>query len=41
MAILEQITQGSLVGLLTFVVISFLLWRAARAGEGAVVHPHA
>jgi putative OPT family oligopeptide transporter len=36
------INQGSLVGLLTFVAISFLLWRAARSGEGAVVHqPHA
>ena len=35
------VNQGSLVGLVTFVVISFLLWRAARSGEGAVVRPHA
>jgi putative OPT family oligopeptide transporter len=35
------VNQGSLAGLVTFVGISFLLWRAARSGEGAVVHPHA
>jgi uncharacterized oligopeptide transporter (OPT) family protein len=34
-------TQGPLVGLVTFVGIAFLLWHAARSGEGAVVRPHA
>jgi len=35
------LTQGSLMGLLTFGGIAFLLWRAARSGEGAVTHPRA
>ena len=32
-------TQGSLVGLLTFAGIAYLLWRAARSGEGAIAGP--
>jgi putative OPT family oligopeptide transporter len=34
------ITQGSLVGLLTFVAIAYLLWRSARSGQGAIATPH-
>ena len=37
----DWVIHGPLVGLVTFVGISFLLWRAARSGQGAVVHPHA
>jgi uncharacterized oligopeptide transporter (OPT) family protein len=34
-------TQGSLFGSLTFIVIAWLLWRYARSGQGAIAHPHA
>jgi putative OPT family oligopeptide transporter len=33
------ITQGSLVGLVTFLFITWLLYRAGRSGEGAVATP--
>ncbi len=33
-------TQGSAVGLITFLFITWLLYRAGRSGEGAVATPH-
>jgi putative OPT family oligopeptide transporter len=36
----DFITHGSLVGLLTFAVMAFLLWRAARSGQGAITSSH-
>jgi putative OPT family oligopeptide transporter len=35
------VTQGSMVGLLTFLFITWLLYRAGRSGEGAVAIPRA
>jgi putative OPT family oligopeptide transporter len=35
------VTQGSAVGLITFLIITWLLYRAGRSGEGAVQTPHA
>jgi len=35
------LTQGSMLGLVTFIFITWLLYRAGRSGEGAVAaHPH-
>jgi OPT oligopeptide transporter protein len=34
-------THGPWVGLLTFAFVAYLLWRAARSGEGAIAQPHA
>ena len=33
------ISGGSMVGLLTFVGLCYLLWRAARSGQGAIAEP--
>jgi hypothetical protein len=35
------LNQGAALGLVTFLFIAFLLWRAARSGQGAIAHPHA
>jgi putative OPT family oligopeptide transporter len=34
-------TQGPWVGLLTFAFVAYLMWRAARSGEGAITPPPA